>query len=102
MKKLSWPTLFCNSLEVDDDGNVVDYHLRLSDGKRHAVLGFKQLNFAVIAIGDSYNDTSMLKEADLGILFRPSANVVEEFPQFPVTERYDQLEELIDDFARSY
>jgi len=65
------------------------------------VLGFKQFNFTVIAVGDSYNDTTMLKEADLGILFRPSPNVVEEFPQFPVTERYDELRRLIDDFAAS-
>ena len=78
---------------------MADYHLRLLDGKRHAVLGFKQLNFSVIAIGDSYNDTTMLAEADLGILFRPSANVVEEFPQFPVAEQYGELERLIAEFA---
>jgi phosphoserine/homoserine phosphotransferase len=101
MRKLAWPTLFCNALEMDDKGSVTDYHLRLLDGKRHAVLGFKQLNFSVIAIGDSYNDTTMLGEADLGILFRPSANVIADFPQFPVAEQYGELEVLIADFAAS-
>ncbi len=62
--------------------------MRLQDGKRHATLGFKQLNFDVVAMGDSYNDTAMLAEADLGILFRPSDNVRREFPQFPVAMEY--------------
>ncbi|MFA6814987.1 MAG: bifunctional phosphoserine phosphatase/homoserine phosphotransferase ThrH [Lentisphaeria bacterium] len=96
MKKFDWPTLFCNSLEVDADGNVIDYKMRLLDGKRHAVLAFKQLNFDVIAMGDSYNDTSMLKEAKLGILFRPSQNVVDEFPEFPVASTYEEVKKLIE------
>lgn len=99
MQKLGWPTLFCNSLEVDADGTILDYHLRLPDGKRHAVLSLKNLNFRVIAMGDSYNDTTMLCEADLGILFRPSAKVVAEFPQFPVATEYDTVWRLIEDFA---
>ena len=99
MQKLGWPTLLCNSLTVDGDGSIVDYCLRIPDGKRHAVLGFKQLNFTVVAVGDSYNDTSMLAEADLGILFRPSENVVRSFPQFPVTVDYDALAAVISDFA---
>lgn len=99
MRKLGWPTLFCNSLTTDAEGNVVNYHLRLADGKRHAVLAFKQLNFRVIAMGDSYNDTTMLKEADFGILFRPPPNVIAEFPQFPVAEDYDTVIELIQSFG---
>ena len=101
MQQLGWPTLFCNSLVTDDKGDVRDYSLRLLDGKRHAVLGFKQLNFTVIAMGDSYNDTSMLAEADLGILFRPSVNVKNEFPQFQVAEDYECVKEIIKAFAKS-
>ena len=99
MEKLGWPMLLCNTLEVDDAGCITDYHLRLRDGKRHAVLGFKQLNFTVIAMGDSYNDTTMLQEADLGILFRPSDNVRREFPQFRLALEYSDVKEHITQFA---
>jgi phosphoserine/homoserine phosphotransferase len=95
MRKLGWPTLFCHSLEVDAEGRLTGYRLRQSDPKRVAVRHLKGLNFRVIASGDSYNDTSMLAEADVGILFRPPDNVVEEFPQFPVTRDYDELREQI-------
>lgn len=98
MRKLGWPTLFCNTLVCDESGMVTGYRLRLPDGKRHAVLGFRQLNFSVVAMGDSYNDTTMLGEADLGILFRPSANVAREFPQFPVAEQYAEVEAMISGF----
>jgi phosphoserine/homoserine phosphotransferase len=99
MRKFDWPTLFCNSLVVDEEGTVVDYRLRMPDGKRHATLSFKNLNFTVIAMGDSYNDTTMLKEADLGILFRPPQNVIDEFPQFPVATEYGTVQQLIEEFA---
>jgi len=99
MAQLGWPTLLCNSLEVDADGMIADYRLRLRDGKRHAVLGLRQLNFDVVAIGDSYNDTTMLAAADRGILFRPSANVRREFPQFGVATEYPELEALLTAFA---
>jgi phosphoserine/homoserine phosphotransferase len=91
MAQLGYPTLFCNSLVVAGDGRITDYRIRIRDGKRKAVMAFKLLNFDVIAAGDSYNDTSMLTEADAGILFRPPENVVREFPQFPVTTTYDEL-----------
>lgn len=97
MAKLGFPPLFCNYLEVDGDSNIVDYHIRKKDGKREAVLAFRQLNFRVIAIGDSYNDTTMLVEADHGILFRPPDNVIAEFPQFPVTREYDELKKHLED-----
>jgi len=99
MRKLGWPALFCNSLVVDDDGMVVDYKLRMPDGKRHATLSFKNLNFTVIAMGDSYNDTTMLKDADYGILFRPPQNVIDEFPQFPVATEYGTVQKLIEEFV---
>ncbi len=101
MQQLGWPTLFCNKLETDEKGRVCQYLIRLQDGKRHAVLAFKQLNFTVIAMGDSYNDTTMLSEADLGILFRPSENVKAEFPQFQVAEDYERVKDIIIGFANN-
>ncbi len=91
MRQLGYPTLFCHNLEIDGNGVVVDYHLRLDDQKRRAVESFRALNFRTIATGDSYNDTSMLSAASAGILFRPPDNVIAEFPQFPVTRTYDEL-----------
>lgn len=91
MRQLGYPTLFCHELIVDDAGRVSDYRLRLREQKRESVRAFKELKFHTIAAGDSYNDTSMLAEAHAGILFRPPANVIAEFPQFPVTKSYDEL-----------
>jgi phosphoserine/homoserine phosphotransferase len=91
MAQLGWPTLFCHDLEVNEAGQVVDYHLRQQDPKRRAVEALRSLNFQTIASGDSYNDTSMLIAADAGILFSPPDNVVAEFPQFPVTRDYPAL-----------
>ena len=101
MRQLAWPTLFCHSLEVDSTGVVVNYHLRMPEQKREAVKRFREMNFTVVAAGDSYNDTAMLGEAHAGILFHPPENVIREFPQFPVTLNYDQLRSEIDKaFAR--
>ena len=91
MAQLGYPTLFCNSLVIDDGGRIRDFTLRIADGKRKAVMALKLLNLRVVAAGDSYNDTSMLGEADRGILFRPPDNVIRDFPQFPVTHTYDEL-----------
>jgi phosphoserine / homoserine phosphotransferase len=91
MAQLGYPCLFCNSLIVDGDGRIRSYTLRIADGKRKAVMALKLLNFRVIAAGDSYNDTTMLREADVGILFRPPDNVIRDFPQFAVTTEYDEL-----------
>ena len=95
MRSLGWPTLFCHELEVAEDGFVRDYRLRLRDHKRLSVGKFRELNFHTIAAGDSYNDTAMLAEAHAGILFRPPQNVIDEFPQFPVTHDYDELRQAI-------
>ena len=89
MRQLGHPTLLCHKLSVDEEGFVKDYHLRQKDPKRQAVKAFKNLNFRVIAAGDSYNDTTMLAEADRGILFRPPQNVIDEFPQYPVVTDYE-------------
>jgi phosphoserine / homoserine phosphotransferase len=90
MAKLGHPTLLCHQLVVDA-GRIVDYRLRMPDQKRAAVRRMHELNFRVIAAGDSYNDTAMLGEADAGILFRPPANVAAEFPQYPVVTDYPDL-----------
>ncbi len=96
MRQLGWPTLFCHTLLVAPDGTISDYRLRQEDGKRKSVEAMQGLNFHVLAMGDSYNDISMLKAADEGILFRPPENVVAEFPQFPVAWEYEDLKPLIE------
>jgi len=102
MRQLGWPTLFCHGLEVDAEGVITDYRLRMADQKREAVKRFRELNLTVVAAGDSYNDTAMLGAAHAGILFCPPENVVREFPQFPVTHDYAALRVQIDcAFART-
>lgn len=96
MEKLGWPTLFCNTLTIDAEGAITGYNLRQKDGKRMAVLSLKSLYYNVVAMGDSYNDITMLKEADKGVLFRPPENVKSEFPELPVTDTYDQLKDFIE------
>ena len=91
MRKLEWPCLFCHQLETDVASRITGYRLRIADGKRRAVLALRDLNFHVVAAGDSYNDTTMLAAANGGILFRPPQNVIDEFPQFPVTTTYGDL-----------
>ena len=94
MGTLDYPTLFCHELIIDNKGEIKGYRLRQPDGKTKAVLALKGLNFQVIAAGDSYNDIGMLKEADAGILFCPPENVIEEFPQFPVSRNYTEFKEI--------
>ena len=95
MRQFGRPTLFCHSLEADADGVLVDYRLRMPDQKREAVKRFRELNFEVVAAGDSYNDTAMLAAADRGVLFSCPDNVAREFPQFRRTERYDELRDAL-------
>ncbi len=101
MRQLGMPTLFCHRLEADERGFLVAYHLRMPNQKQESVRRFKELNFRVIAAGDSYNDTAMLAEAHAGILFHAPENVVREFPQFPVTESYAELRAAIDAAAKT-
>jgi phosphoserine/homoserine phosphotransferase len=91
LKKLNRPTIFCNSLIIDPDGTIVSYQLRQRDGKRYVVKALKGIGFKVIAIGDSYNDTTMLGEANKGILFRPPESIKKEFPNFHVIGTYEGL-----------
>jgi len=99
LPKLHFPTLFAHQLEVDAHGMLTGYRLRIEDGKRKATVAFQQLGFRTIGVGDSYNDTRMLAAADRGILFRPPANVIAEFPQFPVATTYADLGSLIAKFV---
>ena len=95
MEKLGKPTLFCHNLTIDPDGNITGYNLRQPNGKRRVVESLQELNYKVIAVGDSYNDTEMLLKADLGILFRPPQRVIDDFPNLPVVDSYDGLRKLI-------
>ena len=95
MESLGYPTLFCNELIVENDGEITGYRLRQKDGKTKAVSALKGLNFQVIAAGDSYNDIGMLQEADAGILFCPPDNVIKEFPQFPVSRDYEKFKNIL-------
>ena len=101
MAQLNMPALFCHKLEADAEGFLVAYHLRMPDQKKEAVQRFKELQFEVIAAGDSYNDTAMLSEAHAGILFHPPQNVIDEFPQFPVTMNYTELRQQIDKASKA-
>jgi phosphoserine/homoserine phosphotransferase len=94
MVHLGMPTVFCHRLVVAED-RIVDYRLRQPDQKREAVRAFHGLRYRVIAAGDSYNDTTMLSEADAGILFHAPQNVRDEFPQFPAVDEYGDLLALI-------
>ena len=91
MRQLGFPTLLCHKLEVDEEGRITDYTLRQKDPKRQSVRAFQLLNYRVIAAGDSYNDTTMLTQAESGILFHAPDNVIEEFPQFPAVHTYEDL-----------
>jgi phosphoserine/homoserine phosphotransferase len=91
MKQLGYPTLLCHKLEIDDQGNVANYRLRQANPKRQAIVGFKSMYYRTIAAGDSYNDTTMLAEADAGILFHAPDNVIREFPQFPAVQTFSDL-----------
>lgn len=98
MAQLDFPFLLCHSLVIDADGRVVDYKLRQSDPKRKTVEAFKNLDYQVIAFGDSYNDISMLKAADRGILFCPPDNVVADYPEFPVARNLAELKSMLSEY----
>ncbi len=95
MKKLGRPTLFCHTLSIGSDGTVKGYNLRQQEGKKRTIQALKSLDYRVIAFGDSYNDIGMLKEADAAALFRPPENVINEFPEFPVTTDYEELKAVL-------
>jgi phosphoserine/homoserine phosphotransferase len=90
VRQMGWPTLFCHRLVVEND-RIAGYRLRMADQKKHAVAAFQSLNYRVIAAGDSFNDTSMLAQADHGFLFHAPDSIVRQFPQFPALTTYDAL-----------
>ena len=92
MRQLGFPTLLCNQLQIDGKGKIVAHHMRMQNQKKHSVAAFKALNFFTMAAGDAYNDTAMLGEADAGFFFRPPDHLPKEFPQFPVTQTYAELQ----------
>lgn len=91
LSKLDNPMTLCHRLTVGSDGNIIDYRLRQVDPKRHCVKAFQSLGYEIVAAGDSYNDISMLEQAENGILFQPSEKVVNDFPDFPVALNYEEL-----------
>jgi phosphoserine/homoserine phosphotransferase len=95
MAKLGYPTLLCHKLVVEND-RITGYRIRQPDPKRRSVQAFKSLQYRVLAAGDSYNDITMLEEADAGILFRAPDNVRDEFPQYPHADDYTALQRLLE------
>lgn len=95
MRQLGYPTILCNQLEIGSNGRIVSYKLRQPNQKKHVVAALKSLNFRVMAAGDAYNDTAMLAEAHAGFFFCPPDHLPKEFPQFPVTKTYVELQEQL-------
>lgn len=98
MEKLGRPVLFCNHLTIDHLGNIVDYNLRQQNGKMKVAEAMQNLNYKVIGIGDSYNDINMLRKADVGILYRPPQNVIDDHNDIPVVNSYSELKQIISDY----
>ena len=95
MRQLDYPTLFCHSLEVDETNRITGYKLRQKDPKRQTVISLQNLKYEVIAFGDSYNDMSMLEQADKAFLYRPPQNVIDDYPHFSVATNYDEMKVLL-------
>jgi phosphoserine / homoserine phosphotransferase len=95
LKQLNYPTLFCHSLEVDETDRIIGYKLRQKDPKRQVIKALKSLEYTTIAFGDSYNDVTMLEEADKAFLYKPPQNVIDDYPQFPVATNYKEMKDLL-------
>ena len=95
MPKLNYPTLFCHSLTIEKQGDIIDYNIRINNQKKEAVKALMKLNYHVIAFGDSYNDVKMIQEANQGFLFRPPDSVINDYPDIPVTRDYVELKTMI-------
>ena len=98
MAQLGYPTIFCHSLEVDASGSIAGYRLRLDQSKRKAISAFRDLQFQTLAMGDSYNDIAMLERADVGVLFDPPANVIEDHSELPVVRNYSEAQTIIEEW----
>jgi phosphoserine / homoserine phosphotransferase len=95
LEQLGSPTIFCNNLTIDNSGVITDYNLRQRDGKLKVVAAMQSINFTVIAIGDAYNDISMIRQADLGVLYCPPQNVINDNSDLPAVYSYDELRSII-------
>jgi phosphoserine/homoserine phosphotransferase len=95
LEKMGWPVLFCHHLTIDKDGNITDFNLRQNDAKKKVVEAIQNLNFKVIAIGDSYNDISMLRKAEYGILYKPPQNVIDDNQDIKAVNSYSQLKNVV-------
>ena len=95
MEKLGMPTLFCNSLEVADDGEITGFRIRIEDQKTKSVKALQSIGFQVIAAGDSYNDLGMIGIADQGFLFRTTDQIKKDYPEVPAFDTYDDFYEAI-------
>jgi phosphoserine/homoserine phosphotransferase len=101
LQKMGWPVLFCHHLTIDSEGNITDFNLRQNDAKKMVVLKMQELNYKVIAIGDSYNDISMLRQAEIGILYKPPQNVIDDNKDIRVVTSYLQLKHIITETIES-
>ena len=99
MKKLGYPTLFCNELIIDNDDNITGYKLRQKDGKKHAVTALKNIGFNVFSAGDSYNDVNMIKSSDAAAFFKPPQTIIDEYKDIAITNNYEQLRALISKYV---
>jgi len=95
LEKMGWPVLFCHHLTIDKDGIITDYNLRQSDAKMKVVEALQNLNFKVIAVGDSYNDINMLRKAEMGVLFKPPQNVIDDNKDLTVVNSFLSLKKII-------
>jgi phosphoserine / homoserine phosphotransferase len=96
MAQLEFPAIFCHSLQIDGDGFIAGYRMRLDKPKRRSIRAFNKLGFRTLAMGDSYNDVAMLDKADVGLLFAPPANVIADYPEFPIANTYEEAREFIE------
>ncbi len=95
MKKLGWPTIFCNTLEVDENGTITGYKMRCEKSKITTVKALQSCGFQTIASGDSFNDLGMIQASKAGFLFKSTEQIKKDYPQFPAFDQYDQLLEAI-------
>ena len=95
MKKLGWPTIFCNSLEVAEDGEITGYRMRVENSKYSTVKSLQSIGFETIASGDSHNDLGMIKASKAGFLFKSTEQIKKDNPELPAYETYDELMEAI-------
>ena len=91
MKKLGWPTIFCNSLVVAEDGEITDYKMRVENSKQTTVRALQSIGFETVASGDSYNDLGMILAGKSGFLFRTTEQIKADYPQIPALETYEEL-----------